>query len=100
MGKTCGQPQKWPRELTGASPVDIFLCCRDVAQTGSAPEWGSGGRRFKSSRPDQRFHGVSHWANLFYSFFKKIIPPISHLQHDAVRVHGPLIREEFAQKGG
>ncbi len=25
---------------------------RDVAQSGSAPEWGSGGRRFKSSRPD------------------------------------------------
>ncbi len=24
-----------------------------VAQPGSAPEWGSGGRRFKSSRPDQ-----------------------------------------------
>ena len=27
--------------------------CRDVAQPGSAPEWGSGGRWFKSSRPDQ-----------------------------------------------
>ncbi len=26
---------------------------RGVAQPGSAPEWGSGGRRFKSSRPDQ-----------------------------------------------
>ena len=26
---------------------------RDVAESGSAPEWGSGGRRFKSSRPDQ-----------------------------------------------
>lgn len=26
--------------------------CRGVAQFGSAPEWGSGGRRFKSSRPD------------------------------------------------
>jgi hypothetical protein len=25
---------------------------RGVAQPGSAPEWGSGGRRFKSSRPD------------------------------------------------
>ncbi len=24
-----------------------------MAQSGSAPEWGSGGRRFKSSRPDQ-----------------------------------------------
>ncbi len=27
---------------------------RGVAQTGSAPEWGSGGRWFKSSRPDQK----------------------------------------------
>ena len=27
---------------------------RDVAQPGSAPEWGSGGRRFKSGRPDYR----------------------------------------------
>jgi hypothetical protein len=25
-----------------------------VAQSGSAPEWGSGGRWFKSSRPDQK----------------------------------------------
>ena len=26
---------------------------RGVAQPGSAPQWGCGGRRFKSSRPDQ-----------------------------------------------
>ncbi len=25
-----------------------------VAQLGRVPEWGSGGRRFKSSHPDQR----------------------------------------------
>src|SRR2546426_2158398 len=28
------------------------LAFRDVAQSGSAPEWGSGGRGFKSRRPD------------------------------------------------
>src|SRR5436305_5530492 len=28
------------------------LAVRDVAQSGSAPEWGSGGRGFKSRRPD------------------------------------------------
>ena len=28
---------------------------RGVAQPGSAPEWGSGGRRFKSDHPDHRF---------------------------------------------
>ncbi len=27
---------------------------RDVAQLGSAPLWGSGGRGFKSRRPDHR----------------------------------------------
>ena len=27
---------------------------RDVAQPGSAPEWGSGGRGFKSRRPDKK----------------------------------------------
>ena len=35
---------------------------RGVAQPGSAPGWGPGGRRFKSSRPDQhpcqKFIGV------------------------------------------
>ena len=35
---------------------------RDVAQSGSAPEWGSGGRGFESRRPDF----VSHFtATLF-----------------------------------
>ncbi len=28
---------------------------RDVAQPGSALEWGSSGRRFKSAHPDQPF---------------------------------------------
>ncbi len=30
-----------------------FSFGRDVAQSGSAPEWGSGGRWFESTRPDQ-----------------------------------------------
>ena len=29
-----------------------FIKIRDVAQSGSAPEWGSGGPGFKSPRPD------------------------------------------------
>ena len=28
---------------------------RGVAQPGSAPEWGSGGRRFESGRPETNF---------------------------------------------
>src|SRR5579883_2858923 len=35
---------------------------RGVAQPGSAPEWGSGGRRFKSSLPD---HQPSRQANVW-----------------------------------
>jgi hypothetical protein len=32
----------------------VYLQRRGVAQPGSAPQWGCGGRRFKSSRPDQK----------------------------------------------
>ena len=52
-GKRAPRRINGPKKLTGEYPLDILFCCRDVAQTGSAPEWGSGGRRFKSSRPDQ-----------------------------------------------
>ena len=30
----------------------ILYFLRDVAQPGSAPGWGSGGRKFESCRPD------------------------------------------------
>ena len=30
-----------------------YQAVRGVAQPGSAPEWGSGGRQFKSAHPDQ-----------------------------------------------
>lgn len=43
-------------DSTGHRGYTPFLACRDVAQPGSAPEWGSGGRRFKSSHPDQFRH--------------------------------------------
>ena len=33
----------------------ITALSRDVAQSGSAPEWGSGGPEFKSPRPDHSF---------------------------------------------
>ena len=32
-----------------------IINCRGVAQSGSAPRLGRGGRRFESSRPDQPF---------------------------------------------
>jgi hypothetical protein len=39
---------------------------RGVAQPGSAPAWGAGGRWFKSSRPDHRSIHLS-----FIPFFEK-----------------------------
>ena len=39
-------------QLRAIGPSFTFLLPRDVAQPGSAPEWGSGGRRFESGRPD------------------------------------------------
>ena len=59
---------------------------RDVAQAGSAPGWGSGGRKFESCRPDKEgfyqycklvklnFYGLFcflvHYNNIkFYQFF-------------------------------
>jgi hypothetical protein len=46
------------KPLTPRGSLDNISSCRDVAQTGSAPEWGSGGRRFKSSRPDHELAGI------------------------------------------
>ena len=40
---------------------------RSVAQPGSAPEWGSGGRRFESSRSDHLSRGSSPdtWVTVY-----------------------------------
>ena len=45
----CGGPEKGIETDCGF----VMMFSRDVAQLGSAPAWGAGGRRFKSSRPDQ-----------------------------------------------
>ena len=59
--------------LRGISSVPAVLALviirqpRGVAQPGSAPAWGAGGRRFKSSRPDQQsIEGsirLNHWIS-------------------------------------
>ena len=36
----------------------ITALSRDVAQSGSAPEWGSGGPEFKSPRPDHKINDL------------------------------------------
>ena len=41
------------RHLPNSIRLVILDLARGVAQPGSALEWGSSGRRFKSSRPDQ-----------------------------------------------
>ena len=61
-GKTCrkgGRParRRWSPQsspLWAASLVSYTSQCRGVAQPGSAPAWGAGGRQFKSGRPDQQ----------------------------------------------
>ena len=51
----------------------IIPCCqtdsgllRDVAQFGSALDWGSRGRWFESSRPDQKLQARLFGVGLFY----------------------------------
>ena len=46
---------------------------RGVAQPGSAPPWGGGGRRFKSSRPD---HSSSPYMPSLARLVFSILPPI------------------------
>jgi hypothetical protein len=48
--------QRAPQGASGAldqALLDSDSADRGVAQSGSAPDWGSGGRRFKSCLPDQ-----------------------------------------------
>ena len=56
---------------------------RAVAQLGSALDWGSRGRRFKSCQPDKFFYlspsirGLSFWRHLFDGYGnrdKRIMP--------------------------
>ena len=41
---------------------------RAVAQLGSAPDWGSGGRRFKSCQPDHDEHETPSFGRAFRAF--------------------------------
>ena len=50
-------PETHPKNRRKLDSVHAFrytyICCRGVAQLGSALEWGSRGRAFESPRPDQ-----------------------------------------------
>ena len=71
--QTCALPisSSSTTPLSPSPTISIFPASRDVAQLGSAPEWGSGGRRFESGRPDlgkglaviiYEHGGVQGWA--------------------------------------
>ena len=49
---------------------ETYLLCRGVAQPGSAPALGAGGRRFKSYRPDQYFQ--SHKLHFCFSVYSAV----------------------------
>src|SRR5260370_4034583 len=56
---------------------------RGVAQPGSAPGSGPGGRRFKSSRPDHSFQGVisDSWSFIYTTVDKIVDGHILRIQH-------------------
>jgi 1,4-dihydroxy-2-naphthoyl-CoA hydrolase len=65
---------------------------RGVAQLGSAPVWGAGGRRFKSYRPD-------HLKKLFiYQNYLKIYAVITLLQEKVVGIWTKEINLEIVQQ--
>jgi putative endonuclease len=51
-----------------------FLFFRDVAQPGSVPAWGAGGRWFESSRPDKS--ALENSRAFFMQFFVYILKSI------------------------
>lgn len=53
---------------------------RGVAQSGSAPQWGCGGRRFESSRPD---HVRVHFFTKLY-LFSKVLSLIDDIYPNAM----------------
>jgi hypothetical protein len=55
------------------------MTLRGVAQPGSAPVWGTGGRRFKSSHPDQLNDDSTKrlWDKVSRAFLLPTIPHFS-----------------------
>ena len=56
-GPVEGERAESPRSRASRPPRRMSRL-RGVAQPGSAPHWGCGGRRFKSGRPDQSRSGI------------------------------------------
>jgi hypothetical protein len=66
--KCCGCTEAFQASRAGSIPVARFVGPRGVAQSGSAPGWGPGGRRFKSCLPDQRKALLRR--RVFFEFFR------------------------------
>src|SRR6202008_107344 len=64
---------------------------RDVAQPGSAPAWGAGGRRFKSGHPDQKSICPDRPGPRVWGFFFPMPEPLILVTNDD-GVHAPGIR--------
>ncbi len=62
---------RWIATIAQTEKLCYSFGVRGVAQPGSAPEWGSGGRRFESGRPDIRFLKINinyaHTASVYAS---------------------------------
>ena len=71
---------KFPQEVIGLDKSVVInnnSFRRAVAQSGSALDWGSRGRRFKSSQPDQNLNGADHQICSVFLFLKKTPQPFS-----------------------
>lgn len=82
-----------------------FCTVRTIAQFGSALDWGSRGRWFESSRPDQKFAGQapSAWPFLFLItmiiLLKATMFPLDVIT-ESKRVHQPPKSTFFDMFGG
>ncbi|MCW2948865.1 MAG: hypothetical protein JWR24_5582 [Actinoallomurus sp.] len=84
---------------TGPSPVLALKSSRDVAQLGSAFDWGSKGRGFESRRPDKRDSPVAGpfpmWENLLHLHREG---PAPHIHEASRHWRSSLIGEEHAHR--
>jgi hypothetical protein len=66
--------------------------CRGVAQTGSALEWGSRGRWFKSNRPDQlKQHVTVNTATYFLPIYNPVQIPVQEFTSLLLRNFRPFL---------
>ena len=50
---------------------------RDVAQSGSVPSWGLGGRKFKSCHPDFKNSLIDIYKTVFFNLIQKVTKKVT-----------------------